>query len=67
MGCVRKAGPVGWGERVTRDEVIQVRAAWGEPTSTSGEWLGRMFRAGRHARYMPWSPEGRGPGSGAPH
>jgi hypothetical protein len=32
-----------------------------------GEWLGRMFRAGRHARYMPWSPEGRGPGSGAPH
>jgi hypothetical protein len=32
-----------------------------------GEWLGRMFRAGRHAIYMPWSPEGRGPGSGAPH
>jgi hypothetical protein len=32
-----------------------------------GEWLGRMLRAGRHARYMPWSPEGRGPGSGAPH
>ncbi len=31
-----------------------------------GEWLGRMFRAGRHARYMPWSSEGRGPGSGAP-
>jgi hypothetical protein len=25
-----------------------------------GEWLGRMFRAGRHARYVPWSPEGRG-------
>ena len=25
-----------------------------------GEWLGRMFRAGRH---VPWSPEGRGPGS----
>ena len=32
-----------------------------------GEWLGRMFRAGRHARYVPWSPEVRGPGSGAPH
>jgi hypothetical protein len=32
-----------------------------------GEWLGRMFRAGRHGGYMPWSPEGRGPGSGAPH
>ena len=26
-----------------------------------------MFRAGRHARYVPWSPEERGPGSGAPH
>ena len=32
-----------------------------------GERLGRMFRAGRHVGYMPWSPEGRGPGSGAPH
>ena len=32
-----------------------------------GESLGRMFRAGRHARYVPWSPEERGPGSGAPH
>ena len=30
-----------------------------------GEWLGRMFRAGRHGGYMPWSPEGRGPESGA--
>ena len=30
-----------------------------------GEWLGRMFRAGRHAGYMHWSPlrgAGRGPG-----
>ena len=32
-----------------------------------GESLGWMFRAGRHARYVPWSPEERGPGSGAPH
>jgi hypothetical protein len=30
------------------------------------ERLGRMFSAGRHARYLPWSPEERGPGSGAP-
>ena len=29
------------------------------PAHVEGEWLGRMFRAGRHARYMPWSPEGR--------
>ncbi len=37
------------------------------PAHVEGEWLGRMFRAGRHGGYMPWSPEGRGPGSGAPH
>ena len=30
-----------------------------------GEWLGRMFRAGRRATYMPWSPEERGPVRGA--
>ena len=24
-----------------------------------GVWLGRMFRAGRHAGYMPWSPGAR--------
>ena len=29
-----------------------------------GEWLGRMFRAGRHAGYMPWSSEERGPSPG---
>ncbi len=42
--------------------------AWAARESpVEGEWLGRMFRAGRHARYMPWSPEERGPESGAPH
>jgi hypothetical protein len=60
-----------------REEAACPGAAWaargerrahaeGEPRR-----LGRMFEAGRHARYMPWSPlsevrtaRGRGPGSG---
>jgi hypothetical protein len=60
-----QARPVGSGERVTCDALIQVpaaRAARGSPRRGTVQWLGRMFWAGSHARHI--SPELRGPGSG---
>ncbi len=60
----------GWMGRtcdVRRVDTIPSHQGGAGRAHVEGEWLGRMFRAGRHAGYMPWSPEGRGPGSGAPH
>ena len=67
---VVRAGRAGWMGRASdaRKEIACPSHLGGAGRAhVEGESLGRMFRAGRHARYMPWSPEGRGPGSGAPH
>ena len=67
---VVRAGWAGWMGRTSdaRKEIAFPSHQGGAGRAhVEGERLGRMFRAGRHAGYMPWSPEGRGPGSGAPH
>jgi hypothetical protein len=65
-----RAGWAGWMGRTcdARKEIACPSHLGGAGRAhVEGESLGRMFRAGRHARYVPWSPEERGPGSGAPH
>jgi hypothetical protein len=69
-GSCEQAGPVGWGDRVTCDELIQVpatRTARGEPTSRASGWAGCFGREGTPG-ICPGRPvhsprgAGRGPG-----
>ena len=65
-GSCEQAGPVGWGERVTCDELIQVPAAWaarGEPTSRASGWAGCFGREGT-PDICPGRPRGAGRGPG---
>ena len=66
-GSCEQAGLVGWGEPGTSQRNSLSRPPGRrEGAHVTDERLGRMFWAGRHARYLFWSPEERGPGSGAP-
>ena len=66
-GSCEQAGLVGWGEPGTSQRNSLSRPPGRrEGAHVTDERLGRMFWAGRHARYLHWSPEERGPGSGAP-
>jgi hypothetical protein len=65
-GSCEQAGPVGWGERVTCDELIQVpvtSAARGEPTSRASGWAGCFGREGTPG-ICPGRPRGAGRGPG---
>ena len=48
-GSYEQAGPVGWGDSVTCDRLMQVPAAWaarGELTSRASGWVGYFWRPG---------------------
>jgi hypothetical protein len=48
-GSCEQDGPVGWGDRVTCDELTQVPVTWsarGEPTSRASRWAGCFGREG---------------------
>jgi len=65
-GSCEQAGPVGWGERVTCDELIQFPATWaarGEPTSRASGWAGCFGREGT-PDICPGRPRGAGRGPG---
>ncbi len=65
-GSCKEAGPVGWGERVTCDELIQfpaTRPARGEPTSRASGWAGCFGREGT-PDICPGRPRGAGRGPG---
>ena len=65
-GSYEQAGPVGWGERVTCDELIQFPVTWaarGEPTSRASGWAGCFGREGTPGIYPDRQRSvGRGPG-----
>jgi len=65
-GSCEQAGPVGWGERVTCDELIQFPVTWaarGEPTSRASGWAGCFGREGT-PDICPGRPRGAGRGPG---
>ena len=65
-GSCEQAGPVGWGDRVTCDELIQVPVTWaarGEPTSKASGWAGCFGREGTPG-ICPGRPRGAGRGPG---
>ena len=65
-GSCEQAGPVGWGERVTCDELIQFPATWaarGEPTTRASRWAGCFGREGT-PDICPGRPRGAGRGPG---
>ena len=65
-GSYEQARSVGWGERVTCDELIQfpaTRAARGEPTSRASGWAGCFGREGT-PDICPGRPRGAGRGPG---
>ena len=67
-GPCKQAGPIGWGDRVTCDELTQVPVTWsarGEPTSRASRWAGCFGREGTPGM-CPGRPRSAGRDPGRP-